>query len=120
MEEITPNSIGLEFDRGTLLLEMDNPALLYDVIDKRKIIPDSRVNRWRCDAFYYRDILEMLLSTGYELDDRVADWKRLYWNRIELHTLRREQKKAIKPGRRTKEASWLCLQGLGRRKWLFL
>lgn len=93
-EKADEKTIKLDFDRGTLLLETDNPALFKKALGSTAFRYDERVFAWRCDAIHYNTICRTALQEGFRLVDQVPAWRPVRWTDANLPELRDEQKEA--------------------------
>ena len=100
----------LTFEQGTLLLDTGHPASLAKIGIPLK--PDARVSLWRCDALYYRPLLEELRS--YQVADNVPHWQEVTWPEIDLPVLRKEQQKACENWRGSKRGVVVMPTGTGK------
>ncbi|MDA8017194.1 MAG: DEAD/DEAH box helicase family protein [Thermoanaerobaculia bacterium] len=67
------NPIQLEFDRGTLVLQGDVP----EGVRLPGCVYDSRVGRWRAQAYRYREVLTTLHRAGLSYENRAGGFETL-------------------------------------------
>src|SRR5947209_7047048 len=85
----------LVFSGGTLVLEglafADRPSFAA----AGDWIWDSRVRAWRCDAIAYSALRADPAFIAAQIGDAVPDWRRIIWPKLQLRTLRPDQKRAV-------------------------
>jgi len=88
--------VSLLFDRGTLLLTGPARNQVPDASGSCVWRWDSRVGAWRCDAIYYAVIRKALFERfGTRFSDKVMKSACIWWPKVDLPKLRREQTDAL-------------------------
>lgn len=88
----------LRFDRGTLLLAGVSREQMPAALCSKPWMWDSRVGQWRCEAIRYAEALKTLEESHGRIDDLAPAWVPVVPPRLQLHTLREEQEKALGRG----------------------
>ena len=86
----------LSFDRGTLLLKGAASREMVSADRARAWTWDSRISAFRTDAIHYPAVrTELLACFGTRLRDLLPPPPRVAWPKIDLPTLRPEQRQAV-------------------------
>ncbi len=114
MTQTEEKVLKIKFDRGTLVLQIDDLAPLQEAIGAGTLAYDERVFAWRCDAIHYSVICGVSLPPGYRLVDEVEQWRKIYWSKVTLPELRLEQQEAVKAWMATKLGVVVMPTGTGK------
>jgi superfamily II DNA or RNA helicase len=104
----------LEFDRGTLLLELGERELPEDLKNEIPIQFDPRRSVWRCDAIYYPRLIEWLRQMDMPVENHVSRWCAVTWKSPALPRLRPEQEEAVAAWLETKKGLVVMPTGTGK------
>lgn len=104
----------MKFDRGTLLLETDNPAPFKKAVGSSAFRYDNRVFAYRCDAIHYPTIFETASREGFKSVDEVGDWKTIPWAKAAMPEPRVEQTEAYSAWMKSKRGVIVMPTGSGK------
>jgi superfamily II DNA or RNA helicase len=85
----------LSFSRGTLVLEGTGAGEVRRVFGEGAWAWDSRAGCFRRDAFAYEETVRRLRAANLPVEDSVPQWFALGWPKVDLPTLRPDQRGAV-------------------------
>ena len=109
---MTPNT--LEFDRGTLVLDLGGRELPEDLKTGIPIRFDPRQSVWRCDAIHYSLLAERLRQLNIPVENSVPRWCVVTWKKPSLPALRPEQDEAVAAWMENKKGLVVMPTGTGK------
>jgi superfamily II DNA or RNA helicase len=108
---VTPQ---LSFSRGTLILDGLSQERIRALFGSSDWLWDRRVDRWRCDAIAYPEVLRQLQHAGCAAVDEVPRWQPVRWPKVALPALREEQRAAVAAWRATGRGCIVMPTGTGK------
>ena len=98
--------VTLAYNEGTLLLDGLSPKEVGGLFAEGIWKPDTRVGKFRTDAFMYVEVVQLLQERlGSSFSAQVAKPAEIRWPKVDLHKPRRDQAEAI--------SAWLDAGGRG-------
>lgn len=109
-----PLSLVLRFDKGSLLLIAPVGFSPCDYFASIPLRFDARVNHWRCDGFYYRELIELGRQAGFTIADEASEFSQAQWRSISIPPLRQKQTEACQAWMKTQRGVVVLPTGVGK------
>jgi superfamily II DNA or RNA helicase len=90
-----PEPPSISFDHGTLVLSGFSAEGVARIFPKVDWVLDSRIGKYRTDAFRFSDVQQALSLVAGNVTNDVERWQKVAWSKSNLPTLRPQQQLAV-------------------------